>query len=67
MIPSLKPAKRKCQTRGLVLEGAHNWHGNLYKTLMKKYDFDEKIARHLAHCYGDKVFKVAEIAAETGL
>lgn len=67
MFPSLRPTNRKCQTRTLVLEGAHNWHKELYKKLMEEYDFDEKIAKHLVHCYGDKAFKIAEIAAEKGL
>lgn len=67
MIPDLRPRHRKCQTDKLLLEGAHNWHEALYKELMEKYGFDEKIAKHLAHSYGDKACKVAEIAVEQGL
>lgn len=67
VFPSLRPKCRNCQTGNLMLEGAHNWHEDLYKELMELYGFDEKIAKHLVHCYGDKAFDVAEIAAEEGL
>lgn len=67
VFPSLRPTHRKCQTGNLVLEGAHNWHELLYKELMEKYGFDERIAKHLGRCYGDRAFKVAEIALQKGL
>lgn len=67
VFPSLRPTHRKCQTANLVLEGAHNWHKSLYKELMGKYGFDEQIAVHLVQCYGDRAFKVAEIARRKGL
>lgn len=67
MFPSFKPAHRKCQTRGLLLEGAHYWHKDLYRVLMEMYDFDKRIAKHLVNYYGDRAFRVADIALEKGL
>lgn len=67
VFPSLRPTHRKCQTANLLLEGAHNWHQELYKELMVKYGFDESVAKHLMQNYGDRAFNVAEIALEKGL
>lgn len=63
--PDLKP-ERKCQTKGLLLEGAHGWNPTMFIRLVQDYGLDPQVASHLANSYGDRAFAVAKLAELTG-
>lgn len=63
--PELKPL-RKCQTSGLLLEGAHGWNPTLFIRLVQDYGLDTQVATNLANSYGDRAFAVAKLAELTG-
>lgn len=39
----LKPV-RKCQTKGLLLDGAHNWSQNMHIRLVQDFGLDVKVS-----------------------
>ena len=61
----LKP-KSGCITKGLLLEGAHEYSPTLFIRLIQDFGLDNEVAQHLANTYGDKAFKVAKLAQLTG-
>ena len=63
--PSLHPA-RNCQTKGLLLEGAHAWSPTMFIRLVQDYGLESEVAQHLASAYGDRAFAVAKLAELTG-
>jgi len=63
---NLQPEKPKCQTDGLLLDGAEGFQPNMYIQLVQDYGVDVEVAQHLIHTYGSKAPMVAEMAALTG-
>lgn len=63
--PDLKP-ERKCQTMGLLLEGAHGWNPTMFIRLVQDYGVDTQVATNLANSYGDRAYAVAKLAHMTG-
>lgn len=61
------PATSGCRTKGLLIDGAHNWTPTMHIRLVQDFGFDVKVAEHLANTYGDRAFKVAKLAGLTGL
>jgi glycerol-3-phosphate dehydrogenase len=61
----LKPTK-KCDTKGLVIEGGHNWTPTSYIRLVQDYGLETEVAIHLSNTYGDQAHKVAELSDLTG-
>lgn len=59
-------AQNPCHTKGLLLDGAHEWTPTMFIRLIQEYGLDNEVAVHLAKTYGDKSFKVAQIAKEVG-
>ena len=59
-------AHNPCHTKGLLLDGAHEWTPTMFIRLIQEYGLDNEVAEHLAKTYGDKSFKVAQIAKEIG-
>ncbi|KAF7233700.1 hypothetical protein EG68_03991 [Paragonimus skrjabini miyazakii] len=55
-----------CQTKGLLLEGAHGWRPNLFIQLVQEHGMDVDVARHLTEVYGDKALAIANMASLTG-
>ncbi|KAF6778364.1 hypothetical protein AHF37_01680 [Paragonimus kellicotti] len=55
-----------CQTKGLLLEGAHGWRPNLFIQLVQEHGMDVDVARHLTGVYGDKALSIANMASLTG-
>ncbi|XP_062594574.1 glycerol-3-phosphate dehydrogenase, mitochondrial-like isoform X1 [Saccostrea cucullata] len=62
---SLKHAK-PCQTKGLLLDGAHGWTPTLFIRLVQDFGLENEVAQHLASTYGDKAFKIAKMSSLTG-
>ncbi|XP_022325740.2 glycerol-3-phosphate dehydrogenase, mitochondrial-like isoform X1 [Crassostrea virginica] len=62
---SLKPPK-PCQTKGLLLDGAHGWTPTLFIRLVQDFGLESEVAQHLANTYGDKAFKIAKMSSLTG-
>lgn len=65
VVPELTP-QRKCQTKGLLLEGAHEWNPTMFIRLVQDYGLDPQVASNLSNSYGDKAFAVAKLAGLTG-
>jgi glycerol-3-phosphate dehydrogenase len=63
--PQLKPT-RDCQTKGLLLEGAHAWSPTMFIRLVQDYGLESEVAQHLSQAYGDRAFAVAKLAELTG-
>lgn len=63
--PDLQP-ERKCQTMGLLLEGAHGWNPTMFIRLVQDYGLDTQVATNLANSYGDRAYAVAKLATLTG-
>nr|XP_022325745.1 glycerol-3-phosphate dehydrogenase, mitochondrial-like isoform X2 [Crassostrea virginica] len=61
----LKPPK-PCQTKGLLLDGAHGWTPTLFIRLVQDFGLESEVAQHLANTYGDKAFKIAKMSSLTG-
>jgi len=55
-----------CQTKGLLLEGAHEWTPTMFIRLVQDYGLEPEVANHLANSYGDRAFAVAKLAELTG-
>ncbi|XP_067007587.2 glycerol-3-phosphate dehydrogenase, mitochondrial [Anabrus simplex] len=62
----LKPVHKKCQTEGLLIEGAHGWTPTMYIRLVQDFGLERETAQHLSNAYGDRAFSVAKLAALTG-
>ncbi|GAB1600952.1 glycerol-3-phosphate dehydrogenase, mitochondrial-like isoform X2 [Argonauta hians] len=62
----LKPKVPTCQTKGLLLDGAHDWSPTLFIRLVQDFGLENEVAQHLAGTYGDRAFKVAKMAGMTG-
>ena len=58
--------ERKCQTVGLLLEGAHGWNPTMFIRLVQDYGLDTQVATNLANSYGDRAYAVAKLATLTG-
>lgn len=58
--------KSDCQTKGLLLEGAHDWTPTMFIRLVQDYGLEPEVANHLANSYGDRAFAVAKLAELTG-
>lgn len=52
-----------CQTRNLLLVGAHGYSRTLFIDLIRHYGVDEEVARHLARSYGDRAWEVARLSS----
>ena len=52
-----------CQTRDLMLVGAHGYSRTLFIDLIRHYGIDEDVARHLARSYGDRAWEVARLSS----
>ncbi|KAF2881657.1 hypothetical protein ILUMI_24514 [Ignelater luminosus] len=63
---NLKPKYEKCQTDGLLIEGAHGWTPTMYIRLVQDFGLECEVAQHLAKSYGDRAFAVAKLASLTG-
>lgn len=61
----LKPTS-DCVTKGLFLEGGHNWTPTSFIRLVQDYGLETEVAIHLSNTYGDQADKVAELSALTG-
>lgn len=61
----LKP-KNGCVTKGLFLEGGHNWTPTSFIRLVQDYGLETEVAIHLSQTYGDQADKVAELSSLTG-
>jgi glycerol-3-phosphate dehydrogenase len=61
----LKP-KNACITKGLFLEGGHNWTPTSFIRLVQDYGLETEVAVHLSNTYGDQADKVAEMSHLTG-
>jgi glycerol-3-phosphate dehydrogenase len=61
----LKP-KNGCLTKGLFLEGGHNWTPTSFIRLVQDYGLETEVAIHLSNTYGDQADKVAEMSSLTG-
>jgi glycerol-3-phosphate dehydrogenase len=55
-----------CLTKGLLLDGAHEWSPTLFIRLIQDFGLDNEVAQHLANTYGDRAVKVARLAQITG-
>ncbi|XP_046386754.1 glycerol-3-phosphate dehydrogenase, mitochondrial [Ischnura elegans] len=62
----LKPACQSSQTKGLYLEGGHNWSPTMFIRLVQDFGLECETAQHLASAYGDRAFAVAKLATLTG-
>lgn len=62
---NLEP-KNGCNTKGLLLEGAHNWTPTSFIRLAQDYGLETEVAQHLSNTYGDQADKVAELSSLTG-
>lgn len=61
----LKP-KQECTTKGLLLEGGHNWTPTSFIRLVQDYGLETEVAIHLSNTYGDQAERVAEMSSLTG-
>lgn len=61
----LKP-KNGCLTKGLMLEGGHNWTPTSFIRLVQDYGLETEVAIHLSNTYGDQAERVAEMSSLTG-
>lgn len=59
-------AKSGCVTKGLLLDGAHEWSPTLFIRLIQDFGLDMGVAQHLSNTYGDRAVKVARLAQLTG-
>ncbi|CAH1788191.1 unnamed protein product [Owenia fusiformis] len=62
---NLNPASQ-CVTKGLLLDGSHNWTPTMFIRLVQDFGLENEVAQHLANTYGDRAFKVAKMAKITG-
>lgn len=63
---NLQPKNKACCTKGLLLDGAHEWSPTLFIRLVQDFGLENEVAQHLASTYGDRAFKVAKMASMTG-
>ena len=50
-----------CQTLKLRLLGAHGFSDTLFIDLIRHFNLDADVAKHLAHSYGDRAWEVAAL------
>ncbi len=62
----LKPKLAKSSTKGLLLEGGHNWTSTSFIRLVQDYGLETEVAVHLSNTYGDQADKVCDLAGLTG-
>lgn len=62
----LKPKVAKSSTKGLLLEGGHNWTSTSFIRLVQDYGLETEVAIHLSNTYGDQADKVCDLAGLTG-
>jgi glycerol-3-phosphate dehydrogenase len=62
---NLKPTN-ECITKGLQIEGAHNWTPTSFIRLVQDYGLETEVAIHLSNTYGDQADCVAELSDLTG-
>ena len=51
-------SKTGCVTKGLLVEGAHNWSPTSYIRLVQEFGIESEVAQHLSKTYGDQAEKV---------
>lgn len=51
----------RCQTLNLKVLGAHGYSETMYIDLIRQFDLDTDVAKHLAHSYGDRAWEVAAL------
>jgi glycerol-3-phosphate dehydrogenase len=54
-----------CQTLKLRLLGAHGYSETLFIDLIRHFNLDADVAKHLAHSYGDRAWDVAALSAKS--
>ena len=59
-------SSRSCATETLLLVGAENFAPSGKRVLVEDYGFEDDVAHHLHHAFGDQAIRVAELA-RTGL
>ena len=52
--------KNPCNTKGLLIEGSHNWSPTSFIRLVQDYGVETEVAIHLSNTYGDQADKVFE-------
>lgn len=62
----LKPKLEKSPTKGLFLEGGHNWTPTSFIRLVQDYGLETEVAIHLSNTYGDQADKVCDMSGLTG-
>uniref|UniRef100_A0A1B6D6V9 Glycerol-3-phosphate dehydrogenase n=1 Tax=Clastoptera arizonana TaxID=38151 RepID=A0A1B6D6V9_9HEMI len=62
----LKPARDKCISQNILLEGAYDWSISFYFKLIQDFGLESSVAQHLAETYGGKAVEVAKLATSTG-
>jgi glycerol-3-phosphate dehydrogenase len=54
----------KCQTLSLRLLGAHGYSDTLFIDLIRHFNLDADVAKHLAQAYGDRAWEVAAMSKQ---
>lgn len=62
----LQPKTDHSLTKGLTLEGGHNWTPTSFIRLVQDYGLETEVALHLSNTYGDQAERVAEMSSLTG-
>jgi len=55
----------RCQTLNLRLLGAHGFSDTLFIDLIRQFNLDADVAKHLAHSYGDRAWEVATLSGKS--
>lgn len=55
----------RCQTLNLRLLGAHGFSDTLFIDLIRQFNLDADVAKHLAHSYGDRAWEVAALSSNS--
>jgi glycerol-3-phosphate dehydrogenase len=62
----LKPKLKESPTKGLFLEGGHEWSPVSFIRLVQDYGLETEVAIHLSNTYGDQADKVCDLGNLTG-
>ena len=54
-----------CKTIGLRVLGAHGYTPFMFMDLIRQYNLDTDVAKHLAQAYGDRAWEVAALSSST--
>ena len=66
VLGKLSPMRPHSQTEKIMLVGAHRFNRSLdFIRIIKLFGIEEKSARHLSECYGDRALDVASLAQAT--